>query len=50
MFDAREKVVEILIDDTKVWINVDGKCEVRVYDATEIIIEDKRNNDNLKTV
>jgi hypothetical protein len=47
MYDDRAKIVEIQVTDdgiggTKVWVNVDGKCELRVYEAKEVVIDDQR--------
>ncbi len=38
------KVIQIQIDtdEKRVWINVDGKCQLRVCEAEHIIVEDNR--------
>jgi len=36
---AKAAVVEFLFDDTgKVWLNIDGKCAVRIGEVTNVIV------------
>lgn len=44
MYDNRKKTVEVLVSqDGNIWVNVDGKCQLRVYDTESIRIEDNRH-------
>jgi len=39
MFDQDGGIVQIQVDGNKVWVNVDGKCALRVFDAGTIEVE-----------
>lgn len=44
MIDLNNKNVQIEItNDNRLWVNVDGICELRVYDTKLVSIEDNRN-------
>lgn len=45
MIDMKDvESVEVLIIGDKLWINVDGKCRLRIYHAKEIEVVQNENN------
>jgi hypothetical protein len=40
--DVRQCQIQIADDGKRVWINIDGKCAVRVFGYEELVIEDQR--------